>query len=411
MRCHRGLLGGRGVPAVSPTPVFGWVRRHLAPLALGAAVVLVVVVVALLVSSPGPATRTVTADFAETPGLYAGNDVDVLGIPVGRVTSIHPEPGYVAVRMQVDRSVRLPAGAGAVIMAPLVVSNRFVQLEPAYRSGPQLAAGATIPVSRTAIPQSVDQIVGSLNSLAEQLGPNGANRNGAVQSLVSQLASTLGGSGPDMNSAITSFSRALQGISADPTALAGALSNLGQLSQALAGQSTSYRSLTSNLAQVSQVLAADRDDVSSVMSSLQRLFTDLTSFIDANGANLGSSIRNLDVFATALQREQASLAQAYDLAPLALQNLDNAIDESAPGGAAIVGRNDPLGSARTLFDRVCGNATLRFLVLLATGTQTNPLTAAKTSDTACAVGNALNALTPPPGSAAGPDLTLKALAP
>ena len=58
---------------------------------------------------------------------------------------------------------------------------------------------------------------------------------------------------------------------------------------------------------------------------------------------------------------------------------------------------------------MCGNSTLRFLVVLATGTETNPLTPGTSEDTLCAVGNALNALTPPPGAIAGPNLGLGAL--
>ena len=60
---------------------------------------------------------------------------------------------------------------------------------------------------------------------------------------------------------------------------------------------------------------------------------------------------------------------------------------------------------------MCGNAVLHFLVILATGTQTNPLTPATPMDTVCALGNALGALTPPPNSAQGPDLSLASLVP
>lgn len=388
-----------------------WIKHHAALLTLCVVTAALAAVVAVLVVGTGPATREVTARFSEAPGLYANNDVEVLGIPVGKVTSVKPGAGYVTVRMRVDKSVKLPANVDAVLMAPEVVSDRFVQLEPAYTSGPVLTAGSTIPVSRTAIPQSVDQVVAALSNLAEQLGPNGANKNGALNSFVKQLSRSLGGSGSNMNSAIRSFNQALQGLSSNPQALAGTLTNLGELSQALSEDTTSYKQLSSSLAQVSQVLSDDRGDVSAAMASLQQMFGDLTTFIDQNGQSLGSSIKNLDTFAAALQSQQKSLAQAYDLAPLALENLDQAIDKSAPGGPAIVGRYDPVGSTEKLFNQVCGNATLRFLVILATGTQTNPLTVSNSTDTLCAMGNALNALTPPPGAANGPDLTLEALNP
>ena len=47
-------------------------------------------------------TYRVTADFPEAPGVYVGNHVDVLGIPVGSVTAVTPHPTYVSVEMQVN---------------------------------------------------------------------------------------------------------------------------------------------------------------------------------------------------------------------------------------------------------------------------------------------------------------------
>jgi phospholipid/cholesterol/gamma-HCH transport system substrate-binding protein len=377
-------------------------------IASAAVLLLVAAAVGAIVTRGGP-TRTIYAQFTEAPGLYTGNHVDVLGIPIGTVTAVKSRPGYVVVTMQVSANVKLPADADAALMAPEVVADRFIQIGPAYSSGPTLQGGSVIPLARTAIPQSVDAVIGTLNNLAEQLGPNGANKNGALTDLVHQLAQSFGSTGPDFHTAIVNFSQALQGLSANSPAVAGTLSNLGALSQALADNSTTYRSFAANLDAVTQILANDKADISAVLSSLQQLFANLNSFIQSDGSALGSSIKNLNTFAAALNSEQAALAQAYDLSPLSLENLDNTVDPNAPGGPALRGRYDPVGSTQTLFNQVCGSTALRFLVILATGTQTNPLTTADSTDSLCAVGNALTALTPPPGASPGPDLSLQAL--
>jgi phospholipid/cholesterol/gamma-HCH transport system substrate-binding protein len=379
-------------------------------MAVASGLLMVVGVIAALTVGGTP-TRTIYAEFTEAPGLYAGNHVEILGIPVGTVSSVRPKPGYVLVTMNVDKNVQLPAGADAVLMAPEVVADRFVQLEPSYSTGPTLAAGSVIPLTRTAIPESVDAVIDTLNTLAVQLGPNGANRTGALTQLVHQLAVQYGSDGPDFHRAVVNFSEALQGLSANSPALAGTLSNLGSLSQSLASNAGTYQSFSANLDSVSQILANDRSDVSAVLSSLQQLFANLTNFIQSDGGSLGGSIKNLQVFASTLASEQQALAQAYDLTPLALQNLDRTVDPGAPGGAALRGRYNAVSSTETLFNQVCANPALRFLVLLATGTQTNPLTRGDSTDTLCGVGNALNALTPPPGSAPGPNLSLQALVP
>lgn len=377
-----------------------------------AALVVVMIVTGLIgvVTSGGGSMRTIAAQFSEAPGLYPGNHVDVLGIPVGSVTSIKPGPDYVLVKMSVRSDVQIPAGAGAVIMAPTVVADRFVQLTPAYQQGPVMSAGTVIPMARTAIPQSVDAVVQALTRLAQQLGPNGANSKGALSALLHQMAVQFGNDGPDFHAAIVNFSEALHGFAQNSPAVADVFNNLGNLSQALADNSSTYRSFTSDLAAVSGVLANDRTDVSAVLAALQQLFANLNSFLQANGSKLGSSIANLRTFAGELVSQQAALAKVFDLSPLSLQNLDNAIDKNAPGGPALRGRYDAVAATQGLFNQVCGNAALRFLVILATGTQTNPLTVATPVDTLCAIGNALNALTPPPGASPGPNLSLQALA-
>ena len=377
-----------------------------------AATVVVMIVAGLIgvVTSGGGSMRTIAAQFAEAPGLYPGNHVDVLGIPVGSVTSIKPGPDYVLVKMSVRSDVQIPARAGAVIMAPTVVADRFVQLTPAYQGGPVMSAGTVIPMGRTAIPQSVDAVVQALTRLAQQLGPNGANSKGALSQLLHQMAVQFGNDGPAFHAAVINFSEALHGFAQNSPAFADVFNNLGNLSQALANNSSTYRSFTSDLAAVSGVLANDRTDVSAVLSALQQLFANLNSFLQANGSKLGSSIGNLRTFAAELVSQQAALAKVFDLSPLSLQNLDNAIDKNAPGGPALRGRYDAVAATQGLFNQVCGNAALRFLVILATGTQTNPLTVATPVDTLCAIGNALNALTPPPGASPGPNLSLQALA-
>jgi phospholipid/cholesterol/gamma-HCH transport system substrate-binding protein len=396
------------MPAVNRP--FEALRHNRQLLGVAAGVLLLAAVVGTVVTAgSGPATRTITAQFASTPGLYAGNEVDVLGIDVGRVTSIKPGPDYVTVTMAIDDDVPLPPGAKAVLMAPEVVSDRFVQIGPAYVSGPTMPAGTVIPLSDTAIPESVDNVVDTLDELANQLGPAGANKNGALSNLIHQLAVNLGPNGQDFHAAIVNFSQALGALSTNAPALASTINNLGQLSQALADNSSQYESFANNLAQVSQILNNDKVDINQTMQSLATLFDSLTSFIDADGAELGTSITNLSTFAHSLASEQSALAQAYDLAPLSLQNLDNAINLHSPGGPAIVGRNDPVASTTPLFNQVCGEAALRFLVLLASGTQTNPLTQATTTDTLCGIGNALTSLNPPPGSPSGPNMTLSAL--
>lgn len=384
--------------------------RRMVPFVAGGVVLLLVIGLIGVLVTRGGSTRTVQAKFATAPGLFKGNHVDILGVSIGSIVSVHPSSGYAMVTMKIKSDVKLPANVGAIIMAPEVVADRFVQLTPPYSGGSTWDARQPIPMDRTAVPESVDSVIGTLTNLASQLGPNGANANGALTSLLANLANQLKGNGGDIKTAITNFSQALHSIAADSPQLKDLLNNLGSLSQALANNSDTYQAFTTNLASVSTYLASSRSDIASALSNLQQFFANLNTFVIQNQGTLHTSLTNLDHFAQALTYQQDQLAKVFDLTPLTLQNLNKAIDLNAPGGPAIRARYDPQPNSSGLFNNVCGNSTLRFLVVLAAGTETNPLTPGTHLDTVCAVGNAINALMPPPGSNAGPDLSLARLA-
>ena len=110
----------------------------------GAVVLALVVAVGLYFLLRDSNDRRYTAMFTGTVGLYEGNDVRVLGVKVGTVDHVEPEGKLVKVDLLVDRSVQVPANADAVIVAPSLVSDRYVQLAPVYTGGPELADGTVL---------------------------------------------------------------------------------------------------------------------------------------------------------------------------------------------------------------------------------------------------------------------------
>lgn len=381
--------------------------RTTARLRLAVVVVLALVVVAAAVvgirAATGQSTMTIHADFTEAPGIYQGNHVDVLGIPVGTVTAVDPHPGGVDVTMVVRRSLAVPATVHAVLEAPDVVSDRYVELTPVYRHGPRLAGGATIPQRRTAVPLSLDQILDTFDQLAVALGPNGANKNGAVAALVHQLAEQLNGNGPALHSTIASLGSALGALTGKGPSLTETLDNLGSLTSALANADGTYQQFTTTAASVAQTLAADRGSLAGALSELQQALGQVAAFVQQNGSALGASIGNLQSTVSALDQDQQQLASAWDLGALAFQNFNGAIDTSAPGGPALVAMLDPSSDSAALVDEVCGNSDLRGVDLVV------KQSAASELDVACDASYGLTALNTPPGSSTGPDMSLSAL--
>src|SRR5687767_12666382 len=101
-------------------------NRFLKPLASAVVALLVLGGAALAFMPKGDETYTVTAYFTKTIGLFENSDVDILGVPVGKVTNISPQGDRVEVVMEIPTEHKVPADAFAQIVPISVISDRYV---------------------------------------------------------------------------------------------------------------------------------------------------------------------------------------------------------------------------------------------------------------------------------------------
>jgi len=270
--------------------------------------------------------RQITAYFAESIGVYPGSTVRVLGVPVGTVDSVRPEGTRVRVTMTLSHGVAVPAGVDAVVIAPSIVADRYIQLTPAYTSGPQLPGGAVIPMARTAVPVEIDQVYASLAKLANALGPNGANKHGALSDLIKTGAANLAGNGAYLGKMLTEFGGLSKTLGDSSGNLFATIAALQRFTTMLKNNNGQVRLAEGQLAQVSAFLASDRRDLSAAITDLAVALNRVKGFIGGNRALIESNVSKLATITSILARERASLAEALDVAPLAADNLVNAYD-------------------------------------------------------------------------------------
>ena len=167
----------------------------------------VVLVASIYLVWPGRAGHKVIGYFTSAVGLYPGDGVRIVGVPVGSIESIEPQPQAVKVTMSVKDGVKVPADADAVIMEPNIVSARFIQLAPAYSSGPVMADGATIGLDRTAAPVEWDEVKSELTKLSSSLGPQAGSMQGPLSEFINQAADTFDGNGESFRQALRELSQ------------------------------------------------------------------------------------------------------------------------------------------------------------------------------------------------------------
>ena len=299
--------------------------RHIS-VAVAIAVVVAVVAVTVVWRVDRP-QRWLVAHFVSAVGIQRGSDVRILGVRIGEVSAVMPDVAAVRIELRYDATYDLPADVAAIIVSPSIVSDRYVQLTPAYSGGPTLADGTELGVSRTAVPLEVDDVYRSLDELNRALGPTGANANGALAELVATARKNLEGNGDQLGDTLSGLSQALSTVAQGRADLFATVSNLADFTTALARSDEQVRSFNQQLAAVGEQLAAERDDLAAALRSLGTALADVKAFVRDNEQALVSNVAALADVTGILVRQQQALMTVLDVAPLALSNLNLAYND------------------------------------------------------------------------------------
>jgi phospholipid/cholesterol/gamma-HCH transport system substrate-binding protein len=266
--------------------------------------------------------KSLTAIFPSAVGIHEGSDVRVLGVKIGEVTSVVPQGKTVRLTLRYEADIQIPLEAKALIVPPSVVSDRYVQLAPAYQDGAVLPDNAQLPLGRTAVPIELDEIYAALDKLNVALGPNGANKEGALAELVRVGAENLKGNGESLHDTLDGLSKAMTTLAEGRQDLFGTIANLQEFTTMLARSDVAVREFNGRMAQVSAQLAAEGEELSAAVRDLARALSEITVFVQANREELKANVAALADLTGVLVRQQEALKQVLDAAPLALSNLN-----------------------------------------------------------------------------------------
>ncbi|MDN5894179.1 MAG: MCE family protein, partial [Nocardioides sp.] len=281
---------------------------------------------ALLMLRESDETRTVTAHFPRAVSLYKGSDVRVLGVSVGTVTAVTPEGNSVRVDMDYDAEVKLPADAKAVIVTPTLVSDRFVQLTPAYTKGEMMAERGDIPLPDTGVPVELDRIYSSLKDLSSALGPNGVNSDGTLNHLMAVSAKHLKGKGALGNRTINSLSEAAETLGSNSGDLFATVRHLADFTSTLAKNDELVVAFMKDLSGVSSDLADERVELERALGSVAQAVGSVRDFVKDNRKALSTDLTKLTRVVKNINSERKNIDKALTAGPVGLSNLVLAFD-------------------------------------------------------------------------------------
>jgi virulence factor Mce-like protein len=302
--------------------------------AIAAGLVIVLLIGAVLLLIPGSGSKHVTAEFPRAISLYKGSDVKILGVAVGKVDEVDPEGTKVVVKFHYNDKYKVPADAKAAVISPSIVGDRFIQLTPVYTGGAILADNAKLGLDRTATPLELDQIFGSITDLTTALGPEGANKpdasgTGALTRLLDSTARNFGGQGVQFNQTLHNLSLLTKTLADNKDELFGTVSEVEKFTSALSKNDDTVRRFNDSLASGAQLLADERQDFAAVLQNLSVALTQVKSFVAENKSLLSSNIKELNQLSKVLVKNRAALDETLTDAPVALNNLFLAYNETS----------------------------------------------------------------------------------
>ncbi|ATA28618.1 MCE-family protein [Mycobacterium lepraemurium] len=270
-----------------------------------------------------------TAQFDSASGLYEGNVVAVLGMPVGKINKINPRGGYVEVEFTVDRGVKVPANAQAVTVSTSILTDRQIELTPPYRGGPVLGSHDTIGLPRTKTPVEFSSVLNVLDKVTKSL-----EGGGPIADVLGGGAEVVNGNGEKIKAALGELSKALRlssdGGAATREQITTIAKNLSTLFDAVASSDTKLREFASTIHQVSQIMADEDLGSGNTGHKLGQLIRRAGDLLDANRDNIKikhAVLSGNDTLKTVTDQRR-DLAELLDLALLVADNAYNMIDRA-----------------------------------------------------------------------------------
>lgn len=298
-------------------------RRTKVLLAAGLALLLVIGGV-LVARTTGAMSRvSVVGYFANSNGVFVGDDVKILGIPVGKITAIEPEPLRSKISFWINKKYKVPADVNALVISPSLVTARAIQLSPVYKGGPTLKTGAVIPEQRTAVPVEFDDLRQQLEKLTESLKPSVPGGVSTLGAFVQTGAANMRGQGQSFREALIGLSQSISALGDHSGDTFATIKNLSTLTSALQTSTGLMGELNQNLSAVTALLANDPTEISRATTSINDVVGDFQSFIADSRDTLGTTVEKLASLTTALNESREDIKQTLHIAPTAFANFTN----------------------------------------------------------------------------------------
>jgi len=269
---------------------------------------------------------SVSADFADSGGIFEGAEVTYRGVSVGRVGALEPTEDGVRVELRLDEGVRVPADTLAVVANRSAVGEQYVDLQPRSDGGPYLAAGQIIPREDTRTPLPLTRLLRDLDALVASV----PERDLAV--VLDELGKAFSGTGDDLSRLIDNGDLLLEAARADLDETIGLIENGRTVLETQRESGSAITSFAGDLADLSEAIADSDRDLRTVLDEGSATAAQVHALVEENRSDVPLLLGNLITAGQIVEARLEGLQHILILYPYVIRGGYTVVDKDPATG-------------------------------------------------------------------------------
>lgn len=272
-------------------------------------------------------TYEVSAQFADSGGIFAGAQVTYRGIAVGSVGKLQFNDGGVQVVLDIENSApKIPRDVLAVVANKSAIGEQYVDLQPRANAGPYLASGSKIALRDTRIPIDTTTLLVDVNNLVTSVNTD------SLRTVVDELGQAFEGTGGDLATILDTSSEFIRAADDNIGVTRDLIRGSDQVLQTQIDKQGELGTFSKNLALLSDTLVEADPDLRRLLDKGSVSARTVRKVVDENSTDLSNAVRDLVTAGKPLSQNVLGLQSIFILYPYLLQGSFSVTDPEVVNG-------------------------------------------------------------------------------
>lgn len=270
-------------------------------------------VLVLSVTSFG--TAKYTAVVEHTAGLRKGEDVQVHGVNLGKVTGVELEEDHVVVSFVLDKDIELGDETTATVKVATLLGSHYLEVDP---NGSGSLANGQIPIDRTSVPYNLQDVIEEGTEALEELDPD------ILAKALTAMAGTLGASQEEIGPALEGVARLSEVISKRSEQVGDLLTSTRSVTDQLSESSEDIVGLMKQANLVVSEITTRKETIHTLLVETKDLSEALTAIVKSTNGKLKPALDDLNSALKSLNRQDKQLTHLLEVMAPSVRYLANA---------------------------------------------------------------------------------------